>query len=85
MRKPRVYYISIAINYEIVMRTLAPTAAEAHAQARIYMRMLCPLPAWQADNFHSTEGGLTGAVVQDMHGAQLLGVDVYPQLPRDLV
>lgn len=84
MRTPRVYCISIVINYETVMRTFAPTATEARAQARIYMRMLCPLPAWQANNFHSTKGGLTGAVVQDTHGTQLLGVDVYPQLPRDL-
>jgi len=85
MRTRQTYTISIAIDYTEVMRTHTSTAAEARAQARIYMNMLCPLPAWAADNFQSSEGGLTGAVVRDRYGCQLLGLLVYPQLPRDLI
>ena len=82
------YSIHICLGHETFFRTTAKTPAEARAQARIYMQMLCPLAAWQEDSSDPTGPdpiNMTSACVKDTHGFYLLSVDVYPRMPRALV
>lgn len=82
------YTIRICFGHELVLKTGTSTPEEARAQARIYMQMLCPLPAWTEDNMYSTNGDqqtMTCAAVHDARGLYLWTVDVWPAISRDLV
>ena len=82
------YSIRICLGHETIFRTSTSTPAEARAQARAYMQMLCPLPAWQEDSSDPTGPdpiNMTSACVKDTGGFYLLSIDVYPRMSRDLV